>query len=293
MRRFEEHLEEEGVRVVFDADAVLYDGRSEYQHLTIFRNRFFGHVLMLDGAVQTTTRDEFIYHEMMAHVPILAHGSVGTILIIGGGDGALAREVLRHGSVRSVVQIEIDPVVVEASFAHLNELNAAAFTDPRLRVVVSDGAEYVRTASESFDIILVDSSDPWGPADRLFTQEFYENARARLAPGGILVAQSGIPFLQADTFTGTMAHFARSFVTAACYLTPIPSYLGGPIAFAWGTDADLSGLTLDLLASRYAGAALTSRYYTPAVHQAAFALPQFISELVKQAFAEVGRPCPL
>ncbi|RMD50072.1 MAG: polyamine aminopropyltransferase [Alphaproteobacteria bacterium] len=266
-------------------DRMIYDSRTEHQRIRVFENRRFGRVLTLDDVVQTTEGDEFIYHEMMSHVPIFAHGAAREVLIIGGGDGGMAREVLRHRTVARVTMVEIDAGVVEFSKRYLPRLSAGAFEDPRLDLVIADGADYVRgTAADPdgrrFDVIIVDSTDPVGPGEVLFTDHFYAHARGCLAEGGIIVTQNGVPFLQGEELTGTMRAFRALFGDWTCYLATIPTYAGGPMAFGWGTDGTARHTPLEVLKARFAEAGFATRYYTPEVHKAAFALPVWVRELM-------------
>lgn len=260
-------------------DRVLYDSETEHQRLRVFENARFGRVLTLDGVVQTTEGDEFIYHEMLAHVPILAHGAARRVLIIGGGDGGMAREVLRHRSVERVTMVEIDAGVVEFSKQYLPSLSAGAFDDPRLDLVIADGAAYIAEPGERFDVIIVDSTDPIGPGEVLFTDTFYGRARERLAEGGILVTQNGVPFLQGEELTNTLRALEALFRDATCYLATIPTYAGGPMAFGWGTDGTARATELSELRRRAEASGIDFRYYTPEVHQAAFALPGYVERL--------------
>jgi spermidine synthase len=261
-------------------DRMLYDSETAHQRLQVFENARFGRVLTLDGVVQTTEGDEFIYHEMMAHVPILAHGAARRVLIVGGGDGGLAREVLRHASVERVTMVEIDRGVVAFCREYLPSLSAGAFEDPRLELVIADGAAFVAESGEGFDVILVDSTDPIGPGEVLFTETFYGRAKARLAPGGILVTQNGVPFLQPEELAGTMRAFRALFADAGCYLATIPTYAGGPMAFGWGSDGAARATDAAVLAARLAASGFAPRYYTPEVHFAAFALPGYVQSLM-------------
>ena len=264
-------------------DRVLYDSETAHQRLRVFENARFGRVLTLDGVVQTTEGDEFIYHEMMAHVPILAHGAAKRVLIVGGGDGGMAREVLRHDGIEQVTMVEIDAGVVEFSKQYLPSLSAGAFDDPRLELVIADGAAFMRDATGLYDVIISDSTDPIGPGEVLFTDTFYGHARARLAEGGILVTQNGVPFLQPEELAGTMRAFSALFADATCYLAAIPSYAGGPMAFGWGTDGTARQVDEATLARRLAAAGFTPRYYGPAVHKGAFALPGYVARLMPGA----------
>ncbi|SDH98911.1 polyamine aminopropyltransferase [Lutimaribacter saemankumensis] len=261
-------------------DRLLYDSETEHQRLRVFENPTFGRVLTLDDVVQTTEGDNAIYHEMLTHVPILAHGAARHVCIVGGGDGGMAREVLKHASVDHVTMVEIDGGVVEFSKQYLPALSAGAFDDPRLNLVIADGADFMRETQGGFDVIIVDSTDPIGPGEVLFTDTFYGHAKRALAPGGILVTQNGVPFLQPDELTNTMRAFTALFADATCYLATIPTYAGGPMAFGWGSDGDARHTTLDVLQGRFAAAGLDPFYYTPAVHKAAFALPGYVARLL-------------
>ena len=261
-------------------DRLLYDSETDHQRLRVFENPTFGRVLTLDDVVQTTEGDNAIYHEMLTHVPILAHGAARRICIVGGGDGGMAREVLKHASVDHVTMVEIDGGVVEFSRQYLPGLSAGAFDDPRLNLVIADGADFMRETQGGFDVIIVDSTDPIGPGEVLFTDTFYGHAKRALAPGGILVTQNGVPFLQPDELTNTMRAFTALFADATCYLATIPTYAGGPMAFGWGSDGDARHTTLDVLQGRFAAAGLDPFYYTPAVHKAAFALPGYVARLL-------------
>jgi len=236
---------------------------------------------MLDGAVQLTTADEFIYHEMIAHMPLFAHGKAQEVLIIGGGDGGAAREVLRHDNVKRLIQVEIDRGVVDLCLKYLPELSAGAFDDPRLDLIIGNGAAYMKTRYTAFDVIIVDSTDPVGPGACLFTTEFYTDCAAALAPGGVLVTQNGVPFLQPDELKSTQAIFKSIFAARAAFIATIPSYVGGPMAFGWGGD-DPSLLTQSSadLELRYDEAEFKTRYYSPGIHNAALILPPYISALV-------------
>jgi len=261
-------------------DAVLYDSATDHQRLRVFENARFGRVLTLDDVVQTTEGDNFIYHEMLTHVPIFAHGSVERVLIIGGGDGGMAREVLRHAGVRHVTMVEIDAGVVEFSRQYLPRLSNGAFDDPRLELVIADGAVFMRETDQTFDVIIVDSTDPIGPGEVLFTDHFYGHAKRALNPGGILVTQNGVPFMQPDELIGTMRAFSALFADWGCYLATVPTYAGGPMAFGWGTDGDARKVSLEILQARHAEAGFTADYYTPEVHLAAFALPGYVKRLM-------------
>jgi spermidine synthase len=268
-------------RTGFKADKVLYESETGLQKIVVFENADFGRMMMLDGVVQTTEGDEFIYHEMLAHVPILAHGSARRVLIIGGGDGGMIEEVLKHRAVETATMVEIDPGVVDLCRKHLPSISRDAFDDPRADLVFADGVEFVARCEDRYDVVIVDSTDPVGPGEVLFSETFYRNCKRCLAPGGVLVTQNGVPFLQGRELTDTLAAFRKIFADATCYLATVPTYVGGPMAFGWGTDAaELRRTPLDVLRARFREAGMEARYYTPEVHQAAFALPGYIAKLI-------------
>jgi len=262
---------------------MIYDSATGHQRLQVFENPTFGRVMMLDGVVQTTEADEFIYHEMLTHVPILAHGAAREVLVIGGGDGGMAREALRHASVSRLTMVEIDAGVVTFAKEYLPRLSAGAFDDPRLDLVIADGADFVRATERRFDVIIVDSTDPVGPGEVLFTDHFYAACKRALAPGGILVTQNGVPFLQGTELAGTMRAFRALFADWTCYLASVPSYAGGPMAFGWASDGAARATPPAELARRFAGAGIATRYYTPEVHAAAFALPGHVRALMPES----------
>ncbi len=270
-------------RCSMNASRILYESQTEHQHLIIFDNETFGRVMMLDGVVQLTTKDEFIYHEMMAHVPLFSLPGSGarTVLIIGGGDGGVLREVLKHPTVRRVVLCEIDRAVIDLSLKHLPQIPNGAFDDARVEVVIADGVRYVAETAEAFDAIIVDSTEPVGPAAVLFTREFFEGCSRCLTHPGVLITQNGLPFLHPDHLRGTMALFASIFADHAAFLCDQPTYFGGPFALAWASnERTVRDTPLANLKRGYDEAGFTTRYYTPDVHKASFVLPPYVAALV-------------
>jgi spermidine synthase len=275
----------QGFRMTYAIDRVLYEMQTEHQHLVLFEHKFFGKMLMLDGATQVTTRDEFIYHEMMTHVPIFAHGKAREVLVVGGGDCGIAEEVLKHKSVARLTQVEIDASVVEFSKEHFPEFTKPVLANKRFDLVIDDGMHYVAKTNRRFDVIIVDSTDPQGPGKVLFTRKFYAACKRCLADGGVLVTQNGVPFLQPAELVASVGHFRKLFADAGCYVAPIPTYVGGHMAMGWATDNKrLREVPLKTIAERYRRAGrLATKYWTPEVHKAAFALPRFIIEQLKRA----------
>jgi len=217
-------------------------------------------------------------------VPILAHGAARRILIVGGGDGGVAREVLRHAAVERLVQVEIDAGVVEFSKQFLPDVSAGAFDDPRFELVIADGARFVAETGDRFDVIIVDSTDPIGPGAVLFSAEFYAACHQALTPGGVLVTQNGVPFNQADELRQSCRRFRQSFADAWAYRATVPTYVCGEMTLGWASDnAELRRVPVAELERRCAAAGLTdgTRYYAPDVHAGTFALPPYIRRLVE------------
>ena len=259
---------------------VLHRERTAHQDLLIFENPYFGRVLALDGIVQTTEGDEFAYHEMLVHVPVLAHGNARRVAIVGGGDGGALRQVLKH-DVERAVMVELDPAVVELSRRYLSSICGDAFDDPRAEVVFRDGTAFMKEAGEVFDVIVVDSTDPVGPSVALFEQPFYADCRARLAEGGILVTQSGVTFMQEDEARDTYRRLRPLFADAWLYLTQVPTYGAGFMTLGWASRSAAPRATpLAEIERRFRAADIETRYYTPEVHAAAFALPGYIRALM-------------
>jgi spermidine synthase len=281
MNRWVEEVFHSSVRLRLKADRVLFDSETEQQKLIIFDNAEFGRVMMLDGATQLATKDEFTYHEMMAHVPLFAHGRAKKALIVGGGDGGVLREALKHHELEQVTLCEIDSSVIDLCRQYLPEVSAGAYDDPRTKIVIADGAKFLAYTEERFDVIMVDSTDPIGPGMVLFTREFYGHCRRALKKGGILVTQNGLPFLQGPQLRQSLAYFRDLFADAFAYLTTTPSYVGGPLSFGWATDNEkLRQHSEKKIEKRYEKAPFETRYWRPDVHVAAFALPTYVRELI-------------
>jgi spermidine synthase len=274
-------FESVGLRTSYEVERVLYETQTAHQHVVLFENKFFGKMLMLDGAVQIASRDEYVYQEMMSHVPLFAHGRAREVLIVGGGDCGIAEEVLKHKSVRHLTQVEIDAAVVEFAKQHYPEFTGPVFADPRFECVIGDGADYVAETERRFDVIIVDSTDPQGPGAVLFTKAFYAGCKRCLAKGGVLVTQNGVPFFQADELVGSLAHFRALFADATCYVAAVPTYVGGLLAMGFASDDKrLRRTSARTIAERYRKAGrFPTRYWTPQLQAGAFALPRFIAEL--------------
>ncbi|MFV0431007.1 MAG: polyamine aminopropyltransferase [Alphaproteobacteria bacterium] len=265
----------------FKVDEVLYEDRSDCQDMILFHNEKFGRILALDGVIQTTQADEACYHEMMVHVPMLSFGNAKNILVIGGGDGGIIREVLKY-DIQKVTMVEIDGAVIEFSKKYLPNHSLGAFDNKKLELVIADGAEFVKNTQDKYDVIIVDSTDPIGPAAVLFSQEFYQDCHNILNEGGILVTQNGVPFFQADELIGTWEKHRDIFNHANFYTTVVPTYAGGHMTLSFASDANYTNISLDELTKSYKKHNLGELfYYTPSVHLAAFCLPAFIENMLK------------
>ncbi|MDX1796492.1 MAG: polyamine aminopropyltransferase [Hydrogenovibrio sp.] len=266
----------------FVMDEVLFEVDTGHQHLVIFKNEQWGTVMALDGVIQTTEKDEFIYHEMMTHVPLFAHGHAKKVLIIGGGDGGILREVLKHPEVESVTQVEIDQQVIDMCIQYLPNHSAGAYDHPKANIVIADGVDFVNECSETFDVIISDSTDPMGPGEVLFTSRFYQGIKNCLAEGGVFVAQNGVSFMQTDEVATTFKRLSPLFKQASFYSGAVPTYVGGIMTFAWATDnLALKDVSQQVIAERFKASGITTRFYTPELHKGAFALPQYVLDVME------------
>ncbi|MCA6063879.1 polyamine aminopropyltransferase [Thalassolituus marinus] len=273
----------DGYAQSFTVTKQLFEVKTEHQYLEIVETPFMGRVMLLDGVVQTTEKDEFIYHEMMVHVPLFAHPNPKRVLIIGGGDGGILREVLRHQNVEHVTQVEIDGSVIDMCKEYFPNHSQGAYDNPRANIVIADGKEFVASCQDKFDVIIADSTDPIGPGEVLFTSDFYADEKNNcLAEGGIMVAQNGVPFMQGDELTNTYQRLGKLYKDASFYVMPVPTYIGGFMSLAWATDDEsLRQQTAEQIQARVAGAGFETRYYNADVHVASFALPNYIRNLMK------------
>ncbi|WP_439579879.1 polyamine aminopropyltransferase, partial [Elioraea sp.] len=208
--------------------------RSAFQDIAIVETESHGRVLVLDGVIQITEADEFIYQEMLAHVPLIAHGEARRVLIIGAGDGGVLRRVLAHRAVERAVMVEIDGEVIRLCRAHMPAISGDAWSDPRAEVIVGDGIAHVREAAEaSYDVIIVDSTDPIGVGKVLFTDAFYVNCARILTPRGVIVNQCGVPFMQGDELRDTSLRRRKVFADVHAYVAAVPTYVGGFMTLGW------------------------------------------------------------
>jgi len=273
-----------GVRLSFDAGRIVDRVKNAAHETLVFEHARFGRMMLIDGTVRSSSADEFILHEMMSHVPMLAHGRVERVLILGGADGALAEEVLKHRGVHTVVQVHADPLTSELARLYFGGVNAAAFSDARFQLRVVVPARFLATTDERFDLILVDLPIEGNASVSALSESLFRNARGCLKTGGLVIARLGVPFLQPLAFFAEIKHLSAVFSTVTAYLVPVPSIFGGPVAIGWGSNVVNPGAPgHEALAARFVDAGIDTHYYTPEVHRASFALPRYIKEAVNAA----------
>ncbi len=262
-----------GARTSIKIGKTLFKGQSDFQKLEIVETPNFGRMMLLDDCVMLTEANEFAYHEMIAHVPLFAHPHPERVLIIGGGDGGTAREVLRHSEVKECVMVEIDGLVVEKSKEYFPRI-ASELENPRLSLLIDDGIRYIQENQNAFDIILVDSTDPVGPAEGLFSKEFYQNAFQALKADGILAAQAESPYYFQKTQRELFEVLHAIFPYATLYLSAIPFYPSGTWSFAFASKKYKEGEQPRVEAMQKLAVEL--QYFNPEIYQACFALPNFV-----------------
>jgi spermidine synthase len=256
--------------------------QSDFQDIVIFESTSHGRVMVLDGCIQITERDEFVYQEMLAHVPLLAHGAARNVLIIGAGDGGVLRRVLQHRGVERAVMVEIDGEVIRLSKEFLPAIAGGAWNDPRADVIVGDGIDYVKRAPDaSFDVIIVDSTDPIGVGEVLFTDEFYANCARILTTRGLVVNQCGVPFMQADELHDTSVRRKKFLPYVSAYVAAVPTYVGGFMTLGIAAKAsDIGKQSVAEITARAeeAGVLGTTEYWTPEIQAGSFNLPPYIAK---------------
>lgn len=256
----------------------LFEKETPYQKIEIFDSYDHGRVMALDGFIMITEKDEFIYHEMISHVPLFTHPKPSHVLVIGGGDGGAVREILKHEIVEKVELVEIDEEVVRASKIYFPQI-ASYLDDERVEIKIQDGIEFVKSRRGIYDVILIDSPDPIGPAVGLFEEEFYKNACASLNDSGILVAQSESPFIFPDLIKRVYSIFKNYFPIVYFYLANVPTYASGVISFIFGSKR--FDPLRDFNPERVKNFGAPLKYYNEKIHIVSFALPNFFTDLLK------------
>lgn len=266
---------------VLTVEEVIYREQGAAQDIFVFRNARYGRVMALEGLIQVTEGDEFIYHEMMAHVPLFAHGTAENVLIIGGGDGGSLRHVLLHPGVKRVVMVEIEPEVVALAKKYFPRVCGDAFIDPRTQLIIGDGCAYVRETTERFDVIIIDSTDPVGPGKVLFEEAFYAACKRCLKQGGLLRGHAGMANEANTELREVAGNLRKLFVNQRYAMACVPTYVPGAMVFSLAGDAAASfDVPEAVLQQRLQASGIACRYYTPALHRGSMALPQYMLDIL-------------
>lgn len=268
------------VKLSIKVDKQLYSGQSDFQRIDVFESEEFGRFLTLDGYMMLTEKDEFIYHEMIVHVPMAVNPDIKNVLVIGAGDGGVIRELARYDTIENIDMVEIDEQVVEVCKKHLPK-TACAFDDKRVHLYIQDGLKYIRKCENQYDLIIVDSTDPFGPGEGLFTKEFYGNCYKALNESGIMVNQHESPFYHDDAIAMQRAHkrIVESFPISKVYQVHIPTYPSGHWLFGFASKKFHPIRDMD--EARWNALGLATRYYNSELHRGAFALPNYVEDLLE------------
>lgn len=269
------------VKLSIRVDQQLFSAQSEFQRIDVLESKEFGRILVADGDLMLTEKDEFIYHEMITHVPMAVHPKVENVLVIGGGDGGIVRELVKYDTVKNIDVVEADPLLVEVCRKYFPQM-ACSMNDSRVEIFNEDGLRFVRAKSDEYDLIIIDSPNPFGPGEGLFTKEFYGNCFNALHSDGIMINQHESPFYKEEAFQCQRMHkrIVESFPISRIYQAHIPSYPSGHWLFGFASKKyhpldDLDG-------TKWMLRRISTRYYLPRLHQGVFALPAYVEELVKE-----------
>ena len=262
-------------------EKIITSQKSKFQNILIFDSKYFGRILSLDKVIQITEFDHFYYSEMLSHIPIITHGKVKRVLIIGGGDGAIAHEVLKHNSIKEVFICEIDQDVINLSIKYLKKINFGSLKNPKVKIIIEDASQFIKRNNfkNYFDLIIADRPDPIGPGKNLFKIKFYKDIKNALSNSGIAVFQNGVPFFQKKELKDTMKHLKSTFNYSGVYLTVVPTYIGGYMALTWSSNAIDISKKVNLDKHSKVINKLNTQYYTKEIHYTSFILPKWIKEI--------------
>ena len=262
-------------------EKIITSQNSKFQHILIFDSKYFGRILTLDKVIQITEFDHFYYSEMLSHIPIITHGKVKRVLIIGGGDGAIAHEVLKHNSIKEVFICEIDQEVINLSVKYLKKINFGSLKNPKVKIIIEDASQFIKKNNfkNYFDLIIADRPDPIGPGKNLFKIKFYKDIKNALSNNGIAVFQNGVPFFQKKELKDTMKHLKSTFNYSGVYLTVVPTYIGGYMALTWSSNAIDISKKINIDKHSKVINKLNTQYYTKEIHYTSFILPKWIKEI--------------
>lgn len=274
-----------GTALSIEIESVLYSQKSKYQQIDLYQTRTHGKMLVLDGIIQVTQFDEFAYQEMMTHVPLFAHPDPENVLVIGGGDGGILREISRHDKVENIDFCEIDEAVIQVAKQFLPEM-ACGFDDPRVNVFIEDGNAFVQKQEGIYDVIIVDSSDPIGPAQVLFEKPFYLALKSALKPNGLIATQGESFFFHQDCVTQLVGMIKELFPIQAYAYILVPTYPGGHIGICMGSLGPNPEKPFRIVSKKVQA---QLKYYTPQIHKAAFVLPHFAKKMLEGALSWENR----
>ena len=274
----DEHTD--NVKLAIRVDYQVFSAQSEIQRIDVLESKEFGKILVVDGDLMLTEKDEFIYHEMISHVPMAVHPQVEKILVIGGGDGGVVRELAKYDTVEQIDVVEADPLLVEVCRKYCPQ-RACSLNDPRVHIYHEDGLRFIRSKSDAYDLIIIDSPNPFGAGEGLFTKEFYGNCFNALHEDGIMINQHESPFYKEEAFQCQRMHkrIIESFPISRIYQAHIPSYPSGHWLFGFASKRyhpihDMDGIQWKLRG-------IQTKYYLPRLHEGVFALPAYVEELVQ------------
>ncbi len=272
------------VKLSIRVERQLYSGESDFQRIDVFESPEFGRFLVLDGYIMLTEKDEFIYHEMMVHVPMAVHPHVKQVLVIGAGDGGVVRELTKYPEIERIDLVEIDEQVIQVCREFLPGISCK-LDEERVHIYYEDGLRFVRAREDAYDLIIVDSTDPFGPGEGLFTREFYGNCYKALKEDGVMVNQHESPFYEADATACMRAHkrIVETFPVSKVYQAHIPTYPSGHWLFGFASKKYHPLRDLDK--DRFLDRELDTRYYTPRLHEGAFCLPAYVEKLLRSVEA--------
>ncbi|MFP6778683.1 MAG: polyamine aminopropyltransferase [Alphaproteobacteria bacterium] len=280
MKNFTENLYKNYNQTI-TIEKIIANQKSNYQNILIFDSKYFGRILSLDKIIQTTEFDHYYYSEMLSHIPIISHGDIKKVLIIGGGDGAIASEVLKHNSIKEIFICEIDEDVIDLSNKYLKKINFGSLKNPKVNIIIEDASKFISKDyfKNYFDLIIADRPDPIGPGKKLFKLEFYKNIKNALSNSGIAVFQNGVPFFQKDELRDAKKQLKSIFKYSGIYLTVVPTYIGGYMALTWSSNAIDISKAINIDKKYKVIKKLYTKYYTKEIHQSSFNLPQWIKDI--------------
>ena len=280
MKKFTEELYKKYNQNI-TVEKIITSQKSKFQNILIFDSKYFGRILSLDKVIQITEFDHFYYSEMLSHIPVITHGKVKRVLIIGGGDGAIAHEVLKHNSIKEVFICEIDQDVINLSIKYLKKINFGSLKNPKVKIIIEDASQFIKRNNfkNYFDLIIADRPDPIGPGKNLFKIKFYKDIKNALSNSGIAVFQNGVPFFQKKELKDTMKHLKSTFNYSGVYLTVVPTYIGGYMALTWSSNTIDIAKQVNLDKYTKVINKLNTQYYTKEIHYTSFILPQWIKKI--------------